>query len=693
MKREQETVSIREAWIESVIEVVPDACAVVDCSGHVIAANRAWSDLPRRSGAATAATNPVGLDYLTLFQSSTADEDLNRAVLGIDAILHGQANLFEHEYLWPSPPVFRWFRMTVRVLGHAGEVGGAIILHRDITLEKFGNLTSQEAEDRFRELANSAPVLIWMSGPDKGCTFFNRPWLAFTGVPMEDQLGSGWVRLVHRNDRDAILRAYDAAFDQGSEFECEYRLQHKEGGYRWIRDHGSPRFDSHQRLTGFIGSAWDLSDQKQAAETANRAVRYTQLMRDVAAIANSTTTMREALQQAIDVICETMGFPTGHALLVSDDEPELAKSAHVVHVKELERFKTLWEMSARMVWPAEHGSPQEMLREVLHTGKPAFHDHLENSKYPDRYPRAQACLEAGLRGTVLLPILVDDRVEAIIEFGTEESITNEQELKDTLVAATERLSRFFERRRAQIQLLKQKEELEMSAQRLFSVAERLVDSQEEERRRIAREIHDDFTQRLALVSVKIGSLVGREQSSTSAEINVDLEEIRSATSAVANDLRDLSHQLHPATLGLLGPVRALRTQCEEFQRTRGIETVFESSLCDQDTSQKAATCLYRVLQESLMNIARHSGSAIARVTLTREDNEIKMRICDQGRGFSQEAKGRTGIGLLNMDERVRLLNGTLAVYSEPGAGTEIVVRIPAVAPGQQETQRADPLSS
>ena len=143
-------------------------------------------------------------------------------------------------------------------------------------------------------------------------------------------------------------------------------------------------------------------------------------------------------------------------------------------------------------------------------------------KYPDRYPRAQACFEAGLLGSVLLPILVDDRVEAIIEFASEEVSAPDQEAARALIAASERLSRFFERRRAQIKFLKQKEELQASAERLFAVAGRLVDSQEEERRRIAREIHDDFTQRLALVSMKIGNLAGRDRDANPGELDAGL---------------------------------------------------------------------------------------------------------------------------------------------------------------------------
>src|SRR5271157_4481787 len=114
-----------------------------------------------------------------------------------------------------------------------------------------------------------------------------------------------------------------------------------------------------------------------------------------------------------------------------------------------------------------------------------------------------------------------------------------------MVGASERLSRFCERRRAQIIFQKQKAELQASAKRLFEVAGQLVDSQEEERWRIAGEIHDDFTQRLALVSMKISRLAGRDHHSAASELDADLEDVRKSIAAGAGDLRDLLHQLHP----------------------------------------------------------------------------------------------------------------------------------------------------
>jgi signal transduction histidine kinase len=128
----------------------------------------------------------------------------------------------------------------------------------------------------------------------------------------------------------------------------------------------------------------------------------------------------------------------------------------------------------------------------------------------------------------------------------------------------------------------------------------------------------------------------------------------------------------------------LRAQCEEFQRAYGIKTVFEVSASDHDASEQAAICLYRVLQESLMNVAKHSSSASARVTLSREVDKLEMRVRDEGRGFPTGEGVAKGIGLLNMEERVGLLKGRLEVNSKPGGGTEIMVQLPATLRVRQE---------
>src|SRR6516165_1916140 len=124
----------------------------------------------------------------------------------------------------------------------------------------------RESEERFRLMADTAPTLIWRSGTDRLCTFFNRGWLEFTGRSMEQELGNGWAEGVHREDTDRCFEVYVNSFDARQPFTMEYRLRRADGEYRWVLDSGTPRFGSDGTFLGYIGSCVDITERKQAQE-------------------------------------------------------------------------------------------------------------------------------------------------------------------------------------------------------------------------------------------------------------------------------------------------------------------------------------------------------------------------------------------------------------------------------------------
>ena len=136
----------------------------------------------------------------------------------------------------------------------------------DITERKRAEATLRESEERFRNMADTAPVMIWVSGPDKLCTFFNKVWLEFTGRTMEQELGNGWVKGVHPDDLDRCMATYSAAFDARRRFRMEYRLRRADGEYRWVLDDGVPRFTPDGSFAGYIGSCIDITEVKRAQE-------------------------------------------------------------------------------------------------------------------------------------------------------------------------------------------------------------------------------------------------------------------------------------------------------------------------------------------------------------------------------------------------------------------------------------------
>jgi PAS domain S-box-containing protein len=135
----------------------------------------------------------------------------------------------------------------------------------DITRRKQAEAELRESEERFRTVADTAPVMIWMAGPDKLCIFFNKPWLEFTGRAMEQELGNGWANGVHPDDLDRCLKTYFSAFDARRNFQMEYRLRRADGEYRWLLDNGTPRYREGE-FAGYIGSCIDITDKRLAEE-------------------------------------------------------------------------------------------------------------------------------------------------------------------------------------------------------------------------------------------------------------------------------------------------------------------------------------------------------------------------------------------------------------------------------------------
>ncbi|PYJ46361.1 MAG: hypothetical protein DME85_11145, partial [Verrucomicrobia bacterium] len=151
-------------------------------------------------------------------------------------------------------------------LDERGKPAFARGVSRDITKRKIAEEELRESEARFRTVADAAPVLIWMSGPDKLCTFFNKGWLNFTGRTMEQELGKGWTEGVHADDLEHCLEVYGNSFDARQPFTMEYRLRRSDGEFRWILDTGTPRFASDGAFIGYIGSCTDITEQKLAEE-------------------------------------------------------------------------------------------------------------------------------------------------------------------------------------------------------------------------------------------------------------------------------------------------------------------------------------------------------------------------------------------------------------------------------------------
>jgi signal transduction histidine kinase len=217
--------------------------------------------------------------------------------------------------------------------------------------------------------------------------------------------------------------------------------------------------------------------------------------------------------------------------------------------------------------------------------------------------------------------------------------------------------------------------LHQSLGQIRNLAGRLLTATENERTRIARELHDDVSQQLAALGIGLSAL--KRHLPNDSPVRDEVATLQSQAMRAADDLRALSHELHPAALRHAGLVPAMRELCSQYGRGDSMRAVLAAKPRDINVPHEVALCLYRVTQEALRNAARHSGAQGALVTLSTDGEALELHIADDGRGFDEAAaRRRGGLGLTSIDERVRLVGGTVRVDTSPGRGTRISVRVP-----------------
>ena len=354
------------------------------------------------------------------------------------------------------------------------------VIIRDVTERRRAEEAVAESEKRFRLVANTAPVLIWMAGTDKLCNYFNQPWLQFTGRRLDQELGNGWADGVHEEDLQRCLDMYTRSFDRHEEFRMEYRLRRHDGEYRWVLDIGTPRFNTTGSFAGYVGCCIDITDQKDA--------------------------------------------------------------------------------------------------------------------------RA-----------------------AVMKFSG-----------------------------------------------------RLIRAGEEERARIARELHDDINQRLALLANRIQECDQATSANTDSVQKKELREIWRLTNEIATDIQHMSHQLHPSKLHYLGLAATVRHFCKEFSQQHKLEVECTVKDLPEDLDENVSLNLFRTVQESLRNVVKHSQAHHVKVELTCQSSVVQLRVSDDGVGFDPEhARSAHGLGLISMQERLRSVGGEFSIWSKPSFGTQVEGRVPA----------------
>jgi len=358
----------------------------------------------------------------------------------------------------------------------------------DLIERTFAEEALRESEERFRLIAHTVPVMIWLSGADHEIKFLNQTWLDYAGRPLDTAVETLQAAVLHPGEVEGCRKVYSTAFEQRKPFQLEHRLRRHDGEYRWVVTAGVPRYSAAGSFVGYIGTSVDITERKLA--------------------------------------------------------------------------------------------------------------------------------------------------EGVLS------------------------------------------------------SQKLIEAHEEESSRIARELHDDINQRLAVLSIRLSYLTKGPPAST-AGFKQEIGEVSQEIANLAADIQAGLHRLHPAKLEILGLERAAASFCEEMSNRHGLTIDVQFENIPAALSRDISLSLYRVLQEALQNVVKHSASRHAYVSLKGQNDTINLTVEDSGAGFDPEEtmRGR-GLGLTSMNERLKVVGGHLSIHSQLGLGTTIHAVAPLCLPTQSTDEVA-----
>jgi PAS domain S-box-containing protein len=555
-----------------------------------------------------------------------------------------------------------------------GAISAASTIARDISERKRNEAALRESEQRFRTMADSAPVLIWISGTDMLCTFFNQAWLDFTGRAMEQELGNGWAEGVHPDDFERYLAIHSSQFKRRLPFTIEYRLRRADGVYRWVLDNGVPRFAPDGQFAGYSGSCIDITERKQAADRS----AYLQTISNALSEALTPTQVADAvIAQGIAAI----GSQAGSIALLSEDGDALeviSATGYPVHVLDSWRRFSLSQPiplaeAVRSKTMIMIESPAELAERYPQLGQPAL---------PESYAWAA------------IPLLVEGRVSGALglSFGQARKFSIDE--RAFLLTLASQCAQALERARlyeAERQARAQAEAAVRLRDQFLSIA--------------AHELKTPLTSLLGYAqlfqrrTLRAGSLGEADQRALGVIVAQSLR-LNRMIAALLDTARIENGQLsiNRAPLDLCELARRVVEEARDQAEEHPLEITCqpEQLLIEGDDLR-----LEQVLQNLIQNAIKYSppGAPVA-VRIERQGAYASVAVADRGIGIPEAARARLfqrfyrapnvderqisgmGIGLFVVKEIVMLHDGTVDVESIEGQGSMFTIRLPLV-PGDE----------
>jgi PAS domain S-box-containing protein len=499
-------------------------------------------------------------------------------------------------------------------------------------------LELQQSEAKFRTLANSIPQLAWMAEPDGSILWYSDRWYEYTGLTKEETNGSAWNSLVVPEQRNAILDAWNASIKAGEPFEMEFQLRGADGVYRWFLTQVTPIRDSHGAIKNWVGARTNIHEQREM----RRVLEETQERLILAQKASH---------------CGTFDF-------------DVAAGGHS------------WSKELEAIYGfapgAFTGTHNAWLECVLPEDRPVAEAPLRSQE--SREFETEFRIRRRDNGEVRWinsrgRIRRDAEGKAVRIVGLHIDTTRMKRAEEELKRAHENL---------EARVLERTSELRAAEDRLRRLSGSLMQSQDDERRRIARELHDGLGQYLVAAKMSLDLLkitMSHDQRATDC-----IADAANQIDTAIGETRTISHLLHPPLLDEVGLASALVWYAEGFARRSNIAVEVELCPAIGRLPIDVEIALFRVVQECLTNVHRHSGSPTARVRLFREEvGDLRLEISDRGTGIrpgsvtDDSTEATPGVGLQGIRERVLQLHGRMELVSNAGKGTNVTVIIPGGA--------------
>jgi two-component system, NarL family, sensor histidine kinase UhpB len=510
-----------------------------------------------------------------------------------------------------------------------GRLQGFSVLTRDATERIELREQTERSRDFYFALFSDFPNLVWRSDSSGACDYLNKAWLDHTGRARDAELGDGWLDGVHPEDRKRWQESYSAAFAARRPFEVEYRLRRANGEYGSMICVGRPYHDMKDNFSGYLCSCYDNS-ARRAMEIALRESeqRYEGMTSNVPGMVFQL--VRDPNNRSTFAYV-SRGSEALTGLPEATVRADASAFINLIPPDERPHFMATLEASAAHMsawnWSGRLRTPNESA---------------------ERWINIRARPRRGEHGDVLWDGLVYD---------------------DTAARLAQR-------------------ELERSREELRSLSRHLQSVREEEKARIAREVHDELGSTLTALRMDLDWMASR--------LPAEMEPLREKRSAMVKLVeaavaatRKIVTDLRPSILDDLGLAPAVRWQAAEFQKHTGIPIEVEAPDTDGKIQRDTALALFRIFQETLTNVARHAKATRVWVDLAVSEKGYVLQVRDDGAGMSKKDLVKaTSHGLRGMRERAQQFGGDVSVTSEPGQGTTLVASVPAPRqPDQPQRER------